>query len=117
MRARKEKGGPVLASGDFLTDVGHKNADEVRAKFELAHRIRRAIKAAGLTQVQARALTGVPQSNISKIVTGRVSGFSVYKLATIVADLDGAVTIKFKKRPGPRRPAAVRVVSGTRASA
>jgi predicted XRE-type DNA-binding protein len=117
MKARGRKRRLILASEDFLADVGHKNADEVRAKFELAHRIKRAIKASGRTQVQVRELTGIPQSNISKIVTGRVSGFSVYKLATILADLDGAVTIQFRKRSGTRRPAAVRVVSGARASA
>jgi predicted XRE-type DNA-binding protein len=117
MKARREKGGPILARRDFLAEVGHRNADEVRAKVELAHRIKRAIKASGRTQIQVRELTGIPQSNISKIVTGRVSGFSFYKLATILADLDGAVTIKFRKRTGARRPAAVRVVSGARATA
>jgi predicted XRE-type DNA-binding protein len=106
MKARRESG-PVMASRDFLADVGHKNPDELRTKYDLAHQIKRAIKASRLTQIEAQKLTGIPQSNISKIVSGRVSGFSVYKLMTILADLQGHVTVRVRKRDGTRRPPAV----------
>ena len=91
-----------MASDDFLADVGHKNSAEMRVKFRLAYGIRQAMKARGLTQQSVQKLTGMPQSNVSKLIRGRVSGFSVFKLAEMLNGLGKEVTITVRDRR-PRR--------------
>jgi predicted XRE-type DNA-binding protein len=102
MRGKHKKEGPIVVA-DFLADVGHKDSAELRVKFRLAHEIKRAIESRGFTQKRVQALTGMPQSNVSKIVTGKVSGFSVFKLAEVLNALGKEVAITVRDRGLRRR--------------
>lgn len=72
---------------DFLAEMGHEDPEEMRLKFSLASRIARIIDERDLRQNDAATLTGVPQPDVSKIVNGRVKGYSVWKLMKMAAAL------------------------------
>jgi predicted XRE-type DNA-binding protein len=63
------------------------------AKMRWTHAIGQIIKRGRLTQMQVEALTGIPQSNVSRIVRGRVSGFSVSKLLEMLRSLGKDIEI------------------------
>ena len=88
-----ESTGPIVGSGDFLADMGYANSDEMYLKFALAHAIGQIVREQRLTQIQVEELTGVPQSNVSRIVRGRVSGFSVEKLLDMLRSLGKDIEI------------------------
>jgi predicted XRE-type DNA-binding protein len=93
-----ESTGPIIGTSDFLADMGYVNRDEMQLKFALAHAIGQTIRKRRLTQIRVEALTGVPQSNVSRIVRGRVSGFSVSKLFEMLRSLGKDIEITLRDR-------------------
>lgn len=63
-----------------LKDMGYDNPDEMRIKFALANSIALTIEDLGLRQVEAAKLTGLAQSDISRIVNGNVKDVAVFRL-------------------------------------
>lgn len=88
-----ENTAPVLGSGDFLLDRGYADPDEMRVKFHLANRIALLVEDQGLRQADVCDRTGLKQPDVSRIVNGAVSGFSVWRLLLVLKGLGQTVTI------------------------
>lgn len=84
------------SSGNLYADLGRKNAEELHAKAVLARTIYRIIKQKKLTQPKAAKLLGIPQSSLSRLLQGKISGFSTDRLLHILHQLGQDVDIKIK---------------------
>jgi phage-related protein/predicted XRE-type DNA-binding protein len=86
-------------SGNVFADLGLENPDEELLKAQLAVRIRAVISEQGLTQAKAAKVLKVAQPDVSALVNGRISGFSLERLFSFVRRLgdDVEVTIKHAK--------------------
>ncbi len=87
------------SSGNVFADLGLPNPEERLLKAQIAMHIRDIIEGQGLTQVQAADRVGLAQSNISNIVTGRLSVYSVERLLSVVNRLGHRVEVRIEKRP------------------
>jgi predicted XRE-type DNA-binding protein len=66
-----------VGSGNLSLDCGYADPGEMRVKFQLAKRIAMLIEDQGLRQADVCDRTGLKQPDVSRIVNGAVSGFSV----------------------------------------
>jgi len=87
-------------SENVFADLGLENPDEELLKAQLALRIRTLIADQGLTQTKAAKMLKIAQPDISLLVNGRVSGFSLERLFSLVRRLgdDVEITIKHSER-------------------
>lgn len=83
----------VESSGNVFADLGLSNPEERLAKAELARQIRAIVMERGLTQVEAGTILGLAQPNVSNLMRGRLSGFSIERLMAFLTSLDRNVTI------------------------
>lgn len=60
----------------MYADLGYKSADEMLVKAQLVARIAEILTERGHTQTKAAALLGIPQPKLSKMLRGRLRGFS-----------------------------------------
>ncbi|CAN5291131.1 hypothetical protein BH20GEM2_BH20GEM2_09290 [soil metagenome] len=81
------------SSGSVWEDLGYPDAEERMAKALLSRWIDKQIQVRGLNQTQAAELLGVSQPDVSKLVRGRVSGFSLERLARMINALGHDVRI------------------------
>ena len=70
----------VRGSGNVFADVGLPNAEDALAKAKLAEAIAEAIERRNLTQTETAAILGVDQPKVSRIVNGRLDGFTQDRL-------------------------------------
>jgi predicted XRE-type DNA-binding protein len=89
----RERTAPVVGSGNFLADRGYRDPEEARAKFQLANQIALLVEDHNLRQADVCAMTGLKQPDVSKILNGNVSGFSVWRLLQVLKGLGERVTI------------------------
>jgi len=102
---------PVRGSGDFLRDRGYPDPVETRIKFELVERIRSAVEAKGLRQVDVAKLvagaagygdeSSFTQPDVSRILNGNVKGYSVTRLLSILMVLGSNIFIDIVPAVGP----------------
>lgn len=83
-------------SGNVFADLGFENADEELLKAQLAIRIRTLVADKRLTQAKAAQILQVAQPDVSNIVNGRVSGFSLERLFNLIRRLGDDVEITVK---------------------
>jgi predicted XRE-type DNA-binding protein len=83
-------------TGDIFADLGMTLTQEDRLKIELARRISRAISELALTQSEAAARAGIDQAKISSITRGRLDGFSLSRLLSVLTALGVDVEMSFK---------------------
>lgn len=83
-------------SGNVFADLGLPNPEERLAKALLSRAIHKAIEARGLTQTQAAELLGCAQPDVSNIVRGNVSGFTIERLARYLGALGFDVEIRVR---------------------
>ncbi len=99
MTRKREPRGHISSSGNVFRDLRVPRPEEEITKsallFELAEEIRRR----GLKQVDAARLLGVPQPQVSNLMRGRTSGFSVQRLSMLLARLGKGVTIVVSDEP------------------
>jgi predicted XRE-type DNA-binding protein len=103
---------PVVeeGSGNVFEDLGFPNPEEELLKAKLARQVITIITQRGLTQVDAAAALGVAQPNISALINGRLSGFSVERLIRFLNALGSDVEIVVKAPTNARGEARVSVV-------
>lgn len=92
----------AVSSGNVFADPGLPNPEERLAKAELARQIRTIIEARHLTQLQASAILGIAQPNVSHLTRGRLSGFSVERLMEFLTLLGNDVRIIVTPLPATR---------------
>jgi predicted XRE-type DNA-binding protein len=74
-------------------DLGLPNADEHLVKAQLVFRIDALMKERGLKQIEAAALFGIRQPDVSKMLRGEFRQFSVERLLRFLVALDQDVEI------------------------
>jgi predicted XRE-type DNA-binding protein len=104
----------TVGSGNVFADMGFgpKEAAELKVKAQLALRIYDRIKELGLTQVKAAEQLGVSQPEVSKLMNGRHTRFSVEKLMALLNALEVDIDIVVRPRHHGRtiRPGVMRVL-------
>jgi len=104
----------TVGSGNVFEDIGFQKqeAAELKVKAQLTFRIHRRIKELGLTQVKAAARLGVSQPEVSKLMNGRHTRFSVDKLMALLnaLDMDIDIIVRAKHHGRTIRPGVMRVI-------
>ncbi len=98
----RENTAPTVVAGDFLAEQGYANPDETRLKFSLANRIALLIEDMQLSQTKVATLTGLAQSDVSRIVNGSVKNYSLYRLMAVLASLGQDVTVAVHRSTEPQ---------------
>jgi predicted XRE-type DNA-binding protein len=95
--ARKRGEIPVEeSSGNVFADLGLMDPEERMARADLAIAISREIEARGLTQGAAAELLGVAQPDVSNLMRGRLSGYSIERLTRLLNALGQDVEIRIR---------------------
>jgi predicted XRE-type DNA-binding protein len=109
---------PVMeGSGNVFADLDLPNADDLQTKAELTRQIYQRIGALGLSQTKAAKVLGLKQPDVSRLMNGRFTGFSVERLLELLNAL--AVDVDIVLRPGSTRGGrrgAVQVLTASRRS-
>ncbi|MBI4207471.1 MAG: XRE family transcriptional regulator [Betaproteobacteria bacterium] len=111
----KRKGEKILveeSSGNVFADLGLPNAEERLAKADLAIAIAREIESRGLTQAEAADLLGVAQPDISNLMRGRLSGYSIERLTRLLNALGRDVEIRIHPTRAGEQRGHLRVAGG-----
>jgi predicted XRE-type DNA-binding protein len=101
----------VESSGNVFADIGLPNPEERLAKADLAIRISSAIRARRLTQACAARILKIDQPKVSRLMRGRLSGFSTERLMHFLTLLGRDIEIVVKTAPRSRRQGRLRVVA------
>ena len=103
------KTGYEAGSRNVFKDIGVPNAEEHLVKAQLVFKIDTIMKQRGLKQVEAAALFGVRQPDVSKMLRGELRQFSVERLLRFLVALDQDVQIVVKPHHDTRNAAALQV--------
>ena len=89
-----------ITKGNVFKDLGFTDEEAVALamRVDLAIEIERFIKRRKLTQMKAAEFFNVPQPKISKIVGGKLGGFSIEYLAKMATKAGKNPRISFTKR-------------------
>ena len=120
MKARRkskqssERESVTRGSGNVFVDLGFPpgEAADLKVKAELTWQIHHRIKKLGLTQVKAAEQLGVSQPDVSKLINGRYSGYSVDRLLSLLNALEVDIDIVVRPKLHGRtvHPGVVRVL-------
>ena len=78
-------------SGNVFADLGIPNADELLVRAQIGFHIATLIKDRGLKQQEAAKLLSIKQSDVSHIMNGHFSRFTIDKLLEFLKSLDQKV--------------------------
>lgn len=116
MKRRSAKSSHVASSGNVFHDLRLPKPEEELTKSALLFEIDQAIRSRGLKQTEAATILGIPQPQVSNLLRGRTSGFSVQRLSLLLARLGKGVTLVVSDEPhraGLPRVPVVRDSAGT----
>jgi predicted XRE-type DNA-binding protein len=99
------------SSGNVFEDMGMRDAEERLAKAELARLIRHEIRDRNLSQTEAATLLGIQQPDVSDLVRGKLSRFSMARLERFLNALDLEIRILVGPRPEGKARAGITVES------
>ena len=98
-----------MGSGNVFQDLGVPNAEEHFVKAQLVFKIDRILRERKLKQVEAAALFGVRQPDVSKMLHGEFRQFSVERLLRFLVALDQDVEIIVRPHGDTTNVPALRV--------
>jgi predicted XRE-type DNA-binding protein len=98
-----------IGSRNVFRDLGLPNAEEHLVKAQLVFKIDAIIKKRRLKQVEAAALFGVRQPDVSKMLRGDFRQFSVERLLRFLVALDQDVQIVVKPHHDRKNAPALQV--------
>jgi predicted XRE-type DNA-binding protein len=87
-------------SGNVFSDLGIENADELFARTRVGYCIFKILKEKNLKQREIAELLGMAQPDVSHLMNGHFSRFTMDKLLDLLKRLDRKVTIQIS----PRQP-------------
>ena len=93
----------------MFKDLGLPNAEEHFIKAQLVFKIDTLMKERGLKQIEAAALLGIKQPDVSKMLRGEFRQFSVERLLHFLVALDQDVEIVVKPHRGTSNAPALHV--------
>lgn len=94
VKSMKAKTEHTRSSGNVFADLELPDADERMLKAQLAVQIRRFIEEKGWTQTEAAEAVGLDQPKVSHLLRGRLAGFSVDRLLSILNRLGHSVEVR-----------------------
>jgi predicted XRE-type DNA-binding protein len=103
------KKGYEIGSGNVFKDLSLPNAEEHLVKAQLVFKIDTIMKRRRLKQVEAAALFGVRQPDVSKMLRGDFRQFSVERLLRFLVALDQDVQIVVKPHHDRKNAPALQV--------
>lgn len=109
-RARREK--VEIGSGNVFADLGLEDSEQLLLKAELASRIAQLIEEKGWTQAQAAERTGLDQPKISRLLRGRLSGFSADRLFAVLNRIGHSVEVRISPEERAPEKSHTRVMIG-----
>jgi predicted XRE-type DNA-binding protein len=91
----------ATGSGDIFKDFGFfdEDAAALTIKASLFRTLQRALKETGKPQKDVAKKLGVPQPKISDILNGKMSGFSIERLANYLLKLDYNICLDAQPAP------------------
>ena len=93
-------------SGNVFADLGLPDAEEELIKARLVVALSELIESQGLSQAAAGARMGLSQPDVSKLLRGRIGGYSLERLLGFVRALGSDVEIKIRRRRAGTRGSA-----------
>ena len=97
----RRKGGPEphVTRGSALDDLGFAASEalEIKVKAEIYRDLLKHIQEAGLPQRELGAILGVHQPDVSNLLNGRISKFSVGKLIKFAGKLNLGAEVRITK--------------------
>lgn len=97
------------STGNVFQDMGMRDAEERLAKAELARVIRKIIRERDLTQTAAAEVLGVKQPDVSDLIRGKLTRFSIERLERFLNALDMEIRIQVGPRPSGKEQAGISV--------
>lgn len=97
-------------SDNVFADIGIAHPERVQARAQVMFLIADIIRKRGLTQTQASAILGIPQSKVSCLMNGRLSNFSMDHLFELLNALDTDVEIIVKPKTKEEKSATTYVL-------
>jgi predicted XRE-type DNA-binding protein len=96
---------PHLSRGSVLNDLGFSPAEslELHVKAEIYRELIQYIRQEGYSQQELAVKLGIHQPDVSNLLNGRVSKFSVTKLIKLAAKLDLGAEVRLTQ---PKRPSS-----------
>ena len=88
----------IMGSGNVFADLGFANAEDMRLRADAVARIRAIMAEKKLTQAAMGKLLGLKQPDVSAMLGGRLTKFSLERLLRFLTALDQDVAIIVKKR-------------------
>lgn len=82
------------SSGNVFADLGLPDAEELHWKARLLDKIGRIVESKGLTQKEVAGRAGLDRSEVSRLVNGRISTFSVERLLVVLNRLGHSVEMR-----------------------
>jgi predicted XRE-type DNA-binding protein len=110
-QSKARRAGIQRGSGDVFADLGLPDSAELLIKSEIVSRIASIMTSRSLTQVEAAALLGVSQADVSNLVRGRLRRFSTDRLFRFLNALGQDVEIRMPSRVHRRRAGRLRIVN------
>ena len=87
-------------SDNVFKDLGFPNPEEALLKADLVVLITRRVRSRGISQTEAGAVLGIPQSKVSDLLRGKLRGFSVERLLGFLMKLGNDIEISVHERHG-----------------
>ncbi|MGE0100984.1 MAG: helix-turn-helix domain-containing protein [Blastocatellales bacterium] len=87
------------STGNVFEDLALENAGELQTRARLGHQIYSIIKGRGLKQKEAAQILGLTQPDVSELMNGRFTDFSVDRLLNLLVRLNQDVEIVIRPMP------------------
>jgi predicted XRE-type DNA-binding protein len=102
----KETKPPHITRGNVFEDIGFSRSEalELRVKAEVYADLLSYIRQSGMTQRELSTALGIHQPDVSTLLSGRVSKFSVGKLIQFAGKLNLVAEVKLTRPKLPRKP-------------
>ena len=98
-----------MGTGNVFADIGIPEPEEALAKARLADLIGETIEDLDLTQVRAGEILGIDQGTVSKLINGRLDGFSQERLIRYLKILGHDIDIVVRRSGDSGRQGNLRV--------
>jgi predicted XRE-type DNA-binding protein len=112
MRDREELTVFESSSGNVFADIGIPDPEDALAKAQLADLLAASLDERGLTQMQAAEFLGIDQGSVSKLVNGRLDGFSQERIIRYLNMVGSDVEIIVRSPHPPDVPGRLTIASG-----